>query len=347
MLKRYKVVSIFIIICFLSAFIALYNGITATNKINEQIAAQNEYKYTYSETIMINFNDSKINYEDLKLVVKDIDYSNVFITDLSLYLDQTSVTHYPQIILKQNEKLSVPYKETISKLEENNVIISNKVTKEMVVSSSNKTLKVYARLDDEKYSFLKGTIIIGAKDYFELMEEPFEDNILTLNIASNEKDVYSASEQIKSSIKEKYQNVDFYTLDSTNNENLFRSGITGQSVIFMGLFIFALLNTTIISYYLVFVRKREIAIRKAFGFTNIRIIKMLMKDIGELVILSAFTGIVIQLLIDTVITSNFSINNYITLLLPMLICIVISILVATIVPMKFVLKIDPSEGVKR
>ena len=105
MLKRYKVVSIFIIICFLSAFIALYNGITATNKINEQIAAQNEYKYTYSETIMINFNDSKINYEDLKLVVKDIDYSNVFITDLSLYLDQTSVTHYPQIILKQNEKL--------------------------------------------------------------------------------------------------------------------------------------------------------------------------------------------------------------------------------------------------
>ena len=37
MIKRYKVVSIFIIICFLSAFIALYNGVTASNEIIRQI----------------------------------------------------------------------------------------------------------------------------------------------------------------------------------------------------------------------------------------------------------------------------------------------------------------------
>ena len=94
----------------------------------------------------------------------------------------------------------------------------------------------------------------------------------------------------------------------------------------------------IISYYLVFVRKKEIAIRKAFGFTNYRVIKMLMKDIGVLVILSAVIAIILQLFIDLIVVKQFDFYNYITLLIPMLICIILSILVAVIVPIRLVLK---------
>ena len=74
---------------------------------------------------------------------------------------------------------------------------------------------------------------------------------------------------------------------------------------------------------------------------------MLMKDIGVLVILSAVIAIILQLFIDLIVVKQFDFYNYITLLIPMLICIILSILVAVIVPIRLVLKIDPAEGVKK
>lgn len=347
MLKRYKVVSIFIIICFLSAFIALYNGVIATNQIIEQINAKNEYQYVYQEKFMVDFKDYKINCEKLLNLVTNIKEGNISIDGLSLFLDQTSSIHYPEILLKQNEALSIPCNDSINKLPENNIILADNYIKENMVTSNKYQLNVYVFLDTEKYPFTKGTIIIGAKDYFKIVNDVMDENILNFNISSNKENIYQTSLELKNIIKQNYPNATIYSIETTNNENIFQSNISGQSIIFIGLFMFALLNTMIISYYLVFVRKREIAIRKAFGFTNARIIKMLMKDIGELVVLSAIIGIVLQLIIDLVITHNFSFYNYITLLLPMLICIVISIAVAVIIPIRLVIKIDPAEGVKR
>ena len=347
MLKRYKVVSIFIIICFLSAFIALYNGVTATNEIIKRLNEMNEYQYTYREEVMVNFKNYTIKYDDLIKMVSNIKEGNISLNGLSLFLDQTSVTHYPEIILKQNEDLLIPYKENINNLPENYIIIANNITKENKVSSNGKTLNVYALLDSDKYSFIKGKIIIGVKTYFEILQNTIVENTLNLTFSSNKQSVYSSVKELEKYIENNYPNAEIYTLETTNNEKIFQSSISGQSIIAIGLFIFALLNTMIISYYLVFVRKKEIAIRKAFGFTNFRIIKMLMKDIGVLVILSASIAIILQLFIDLVIIKQFNFYNYITLLFPMLICIVVSVLVAVIVPIRFVLKIDPAEGVKK
>lgn len=347
MLKRYKVVSIFIIICFLSAFIALYNGVVATNQIIEQVNAKNEYQYAYQEKFMVDFKDYEVNYEKLIGFVSNIKKGNISIDGLSLFLDQTSGVHYPKILLKQNEALSIPYKDNITKLPENNIILADNYIKESPVTSNKYQLNVYAFLDTEKYSFTKGTIIIGAEDYFKIVNGVIEENILNFNVSSNKENVYQTSLELKKIIEQNYPNVAIYSIETTNNENIFQNSISGQSIIFIGLFMFALLNTMIISYYLVFVRKREIAIRKAFGFNNSRVIKMLMKDIGKLVILSAIMGIVLQLILDLVITHNFSFHNYITLLLPMIICIVISIVIAVIIPIRLVTKIDPAEGVKR
>lgn len=346
MLKKYKVVSIFIIVCFLSAFIALYNGVTASRRIADEIASKKEYAYTYSESMMVMFGDYQITYEDLSKLVQNISDSNITLSNLSLYLNQTQFTHYPEILLKQNEELSIPNFKSIDRLPEKNIIISDSITKEKIVSSGKIDFNVYSHIDSLKYAFTKGTIIIGAKDYFSLYNNELKEKDIILTIASNKKDIYEVSSQIKNRIKEKYPNATISILESNSNENIFQSAITGQSIIFIGLFIFALLNTMIISYYLVFVRKREIAIRKAFGFTNKMVIKMLMKDIGSLVVLSAVLGIVIQLVIDFL-SSSLNFNNYITLLLPMLMCIIISTFVAVIIPIRFVLKIDPSEGVKR
>ena len=190
-------------------------------------------------------------------------------------------------------------------------------------------------------------MIIGAETYFKLLENTTIEGILNITFTSNKQSVYTSVKELETYIKNNYPNAEIYTLESTSNENIFTNSISGQSIISGGLFVFALLNTMIISYYLIYVRKKEIAIRKAFGFTNFRIIKMLMKDIGVLVILSAGIAIILQLFIDLIVIKQFDFYNYITLLIPMLICIVLSILVAVIVPIRLVLKIDPAEGVKK
>lgn len=347
MIKRYKVVSIFIIICFLSAFIALYNGVTASNEIIRQINEQNKYQYVYKEEIMINFKNYTVKYEDLNNMVSNINESNISINDLSLFLDQTSVTHYPEIILKQNEDLLIPSKSNINNLPEDYIIIASNITKLNEVSSNGKKLKIYEVLDADKYLFLKGKMIIGAETYFKLSENTTIEGILNITFTSNKQSVYTSVKELETYIKNNYPNAEIYTLESTSNENIFTNSISGQSIISGGLFVFALLNTMIISYYLIYIRKKEIAIRKAFGFTNYRIIKMLMKDIGMLVIVSAGIAIILQLFIDLIVIKQFDFYNYITLLIPMLICIVLSILVAVIVPIRLVLKIDPAEGVKK
>ena len=52
-----------------------------------------------------------------------------------------------------------------------------------------------------------------------------------------------------------------------------------QTILGILLYLFAVINVTIVSYYWINVRKRELAIRKAFGQTNMEIILMLIKRI--------------------------------------------------------------------
>lgn len=64
----------------------------------------------------------------------------------------------------------------------------------------------------------------------------------------------------------------------TTQKNVFSGSMNVENIYFVGLFLFALINTVVISYYWVVVRKREIAIRKAFGANDSRIIGLMMGE---------------------------------------------------------------------
>ena len=88
---------------------------------------------------MIDFKDYTVKYEDLNNMVSNINESNISINDLTLFLDQTSVTHYPEIILKQNENLLIPSKSNVNNLPEDYIIIASNITKSNEVSSNGKS----------------------------------------------------------------------------------------------------------------------------------------------------------------------------------------------------------------
>lgn len=112
------------------------------------------------------------------------------------------------------------------------------------------------------------------------------------------------------------------------------------------MYLFAVINVTIVSYYWINVRKRELAIRKAFGQTNMEIILMLIKEffliIGIAAIIAALVQITIQICRGTM---QFGLDS-VRMMFMYLGMVFIASIISGILPVKYILKIHPAEGVK-
>lgn len=346
-LKRYSIVGTLIVLCFFSAFIALCNGLLSTIQASTLIFKENDYAYSNEVQVTIRTSE-KITPDILFKLMDNVDVCNIYIKNMEIYFEQIDSVYKPDILLKQNEVLSIPTNKPISVIPTGSIIApSANIDSKEQLSIHGKVFSIYDKMNTNEFPFITGLFILNAKDYFDAFPEALNNtNEISLRIASNKDDVYSAYSQIKTNTQMLLPDSKIYNSDITYTNSIFQSVISQENLISIGLFLFALINTIIISYYWVIVRRHEIAIRKAFGASNFSIIKLITIELLQLIGFSAALALACQILIWKIQGNNISMQISIIMVVVLLLSITIAIIISMIVPVYHILQIQPSEGVK-
>lgn len=346
-LKRYLTVSILIIICFLSSFLSLFNGffsiIQAENNMKKEI------RYGYRNEVRM-YIDSMVdmNIADLLVMAEEIDECNIYIDNLRIYFEECDDLFCPQVLLCRNEKLPYPTKNGINNIPKGAILVPDNIVHDGngQLSIHGYTFKICDEINTEQYVGLLSCFVLNAEDYFQAFEEEKITNEITLIISSNKVDTYETYTSLKSRIQEKYPDCYISYEEGERKSSLFSGLFEGKTLLGILLYLFALINVMIISFYWVNVRKREVGIRKAYGATNFEIVFILLKEMLVIISVSAVLAVLIQMIIQMVTGNGIMVSEWIKIAFFYLGTIVISSLVSILVPIRYILKIHPAEGVK-
>lgn len=345
--KHYSVVGTLIVFCFFSAFIALCNGLLSVVQASNLIQKENQYAYTNEMQAIIRVNGS-ISPDTLFELVKNVSACNVYLENMRIYFEQIDSVYRSDILLCQNEILSLPTTKAVSNLPTGCIIApSLNVAGNSELSIHGKTFKIYDRLDVEEYPFVTGLFVINGSEYFDAFPDALDDsNTVILRISSSRDDVYSTYSLIEENLIKLIPDSSIYSSNILSTDSVFQSFLSQGNIISLGLFLFALINTIIISYYWVVVRRREIAIRKAFGASNFSVISLMARELLKLIGFSAILALAVQALMWVRQGNGLGIQNSVLIIVILLLAITIAVFIAMIVPVRFILQIQPSEGMK-
>ena len=346
-LKRYPAVGAMIILCFFSAFIALCNGLLTMSQTSSLIQLKNQYAYQNEISVTLRSSHA-ITPEQLNQIVSNVDECNVTIENMRIYFEEVDGLYCPDVILCQNEPLSLPTTNKVSKIPDGQIIAaSSTVGGNKVLNCKGKSFALYDIMDAEQYDFIRSLFIINASDYFEIFpDELAENNEVTLKVSSNKYNVYDTYAKIKSNTTTYIPDAIIRSTELESKEDVFQNTLSQETLVSTGLYLFAILNSTLISYYWIVVRKREIAIRKAFGATNFSVASLMIRELMILIGFSAILASAVQILIWASQGNILSAHNYLHVAIMLLGAIILAVMIAVIVPIKYILSIQPSEGVK-
>lgn len=349
-IKRYSGVSALILLCFFSAFLALCNGLLSTAKAGDLIKAENQYAYT--EELKMSIRTAKnITAEEILQIAGSAENCNVYLdtaanSSMAVYFDEIAGIYSPDVVLKQNEPLSIPTSRSITVIPSSGVVVSSKISPDELTIHGNK-FRIIEKMDCEKYPFITNSFTLNGADYFTAFPEAVEDQKgITLLILSNRSDVAETYSRIKDKTMEVLPGAVVFGNKTDPKTSVLQGAVSMENIVSAGLFLFALINTVIISYYWITVRRREIAIRKAFGASNLRVMGLVTSELLKLIGAAAVPAAITQAVVWEIRGDEISFADSGILALGLLLAITAAIIAAMIVPARYILKIQPSEGVK-
>ncbi len=346
-IKRYFTVSIMIILCFLSSFFLLFNGFSAIVQVENSI--KKEIRYGYRNEVRMHLDSmTEIEMTELQAMAKEIDECNIYIDDLRIYFEECDYVYCPLVLLCINEKLPYPTVRGTREISDGAIWVADDI-----VHNGNGQLNIHGytfeitdEIDAKEAVSLSWCFVLNAKDYFQAFEEEKTANTISLVISSNTVDTYETYTDLKDRIQQKYPDCYISYEEGERNSNLFDGLFTGKTILGILLYLFALINVLIISFYWVSVRKREVGIRKAYGATNFEIAFLLLKEMFLIISISAVSAFGIQLMIQLVTGGGMIVFEWVKIAFFYLGTIAISSLIAILIPVRFILKIHPAEGIK-
>lgn len=362
-LFRYPTSTVYIILGLLVAFFALFDGLSIYNHLLSGINEEQQYGYTSTMYISIKKGQGyKINIEDLLTDSK----ANVKITNFPIWIEGNDGMSNLDVILVSNEKEKYVFQQ--------GRLPSNKEVKngENVISVGRARMSNLTSDDSgDRFITINGTRykvvgIMGAKNsnvldgklvtYYNCLSSDMKQKILNskelwLTVESDSEDVYPICKQIKINIVKRNPEiaVDGYEPndDEQQNEEIETAmAQSGVSVYFL-IYFFAIINCVIISEFWIEQRRREIAIRKAFGTSNLRIIGMLFGEMLRISCLAGILCIILQIIFSKIASGIFNIyiEASIANIMTIAVLIIVTSLAVILVPVYKIIKMVPSQAV--
>lgn len=293
---------------------------------NVQIAAAeiNEYKYKSMYSIYIsNFSNG----EDLIEEIKQIPGNSVSVGNY-LYLDNSDKYQETEIVVKLDENLAYPVEIIDS---DGNVYIGKKLEDEcykkdgiLYIDIEGKAYRVAGIISSNSTDVLNFKIVI--LNDLKLVESILENGSLTVECGS---DLYDLNSPVNSFYNDNGTDA-YIDINSISTRYIEVGSENADQEFYMVISLFSIINCIVISEFWILRRKKEIIIRKIFGFTNKKLFFYIYKQIVSISAAAVVIVLLMEKIIDVIGLIDYSVSLRKTILAGVF--VIISSLIVTVIP---------------
>ena len=318
---RYKLISVFFIVSQLVMFYSVFGALSIYNKAYAK--EQDRIDSLYKNDIEMNITTGNAN-DMFKYVANGADAGNLTVCGkLSLAYAEIGRNTKCEVIIKENE--SFPYQMvnghipgTLEEDEGKNIVA---VGRYKYKDSYEKDGKRYVTIENEPYEVCG---IIGSEnsDYWDYtmvfnmkcigentLNKIISKGTYTFQLASNTEALDDSYANVYGNIKsvDKTAQISAQKMNLTGNGDMLKD-ISGEEMnTNIIIYIFCILNCLLISEFLFIQKKKEIAIKKIYGMSNLRIID----DISVNILFLCLTALIIFILSAFIINVLIMRTNFI------------------------------------
>ena len=372
-IKQSPLLSALLIFGLVTSILLISLGTSFVSNLYYSDKAKNQYNPKKAKVYDITYSALKSSDSSVmnKLFSKVDNDTGLFINDLLLHTDASEVNVYNKVSGEYFTNNNVWHYPLISgsyytaedvKKGNKVVVLGSKLLKEAYERNGNK----YIEIEEEEY-LIKGVIGIPdeksswdnriimpctsmPKNYFENnLQRDLEDISFVIY---NEKGEYSQDiKQINAEGKKLFDNFSLDYLGELQDDNSLKVVVENPDfLLFVALigYIITIIFAINITVFWIEKRKYEISVRKAFGFTNGSIMKMIFKEMIGFAIISFAIAIIVQFLLGLAVGSiaNYTLKLYLPNLVIGLVVVLVTALVTTLIPAIKAIKVEPAEALK-
>ena len=372
-IKQSPLLSALLIFGLVTSILLISLGTSFVSNLYYSDKAKNQYNPKKAKVYDITYSALKSSDSSVmnKLFSKVDNDTGLFINDLLLHTDASEVNAYNKVSGEYFTNNNVWHYPLISgsyytaedvKKGNKVVVLGSKLLKEAYERNGNK----YIEIEEEEY-LIKGVIGIPdeksswdnriimpctsmPKNYFKNnLQRDLEDISFVIY---NEKGEYSQDiKQINAEGKKLFDNFTLDYLGELQDDNSLKIVVENPDfLLFVALigYIITIIFAINITVFWIEKRKYEISVRKAFGFTNGSIMKMIFKEMIGFAIISFAIAIIVQFLLGLAVGSiaNYTLKLYLPNLVIGLFVVLVTALVTTLIPAIKAIKVEPAEALK-
>ena len=348
---RYSISSIYMMLGYIIGFVAIFNGLSIYNYCENYEKDVNDYKYRHNKDVFINTVDEKTSIDMMYFM--NLKKYNYYIKDnVCLYFNENKESRIVDVLLNVNEETNycfiegrLPNKKEVEQ-GKNVIAIGKGIKNQTYIVEDKRYIDIYS-IPYEVVGII-GTKMSKAQDYkvvtyYKCLDEnsrlKVSLNEMYLSISSNKEniDMVDVEEYCKmnKSIEQKV----------INNEEIEGSLLSDDKLrgdFYILVFIFSIVNCMIICEFWIHQRRREIAIRKAYGYSNMQVVKLITSSMFKIIIASCVCGYLLQVCFSHImeqqgIKFEWSVLNIIRVI----ILIIMTTIISMVVPICKIIKRTP------
>lgn len=289
------------------SFFAFINASDIYQNVKDAAAEINEYKYKSMYSIYIS------DFSDTDLLIDKITQipGNIISVGNYMYLNNNEKYQEVEIVIKQDENLSYPVKRIDvdgeiyigKKLEEE----CHKIDGILYLTIEDKSYRVAGIVSSDSTDILNYKIII-LKD-MEVIKNILKKGSITIECGSN---LHDLNQSVRDFYND-YGKNGFVEYNSISSRYIEVGSENADKEFYIVISIFSIINCIVISEFWILRRKKEIIIRKLFGFTNRRLFFYIYNQIGKISALAVVCVLIMEKIIKElgVIEYSLSLNKII------------------------------------
>lgn len=352
---RYPLSTVYLIVGLIIAFLMLFDGLTIYNQVTNDTKENQKMQYLETTEVMI---DNLDNVEMDFNVLKSKEKVNINMVSEG-YVDGVEGNVRLDVVIQEKVKPRIAMEQgrmpSAEEIEEGKPVLAIRSNlQEYIVHKDGKD---YINLSGAEYEVVG---IIRNMDsnahimvYGECLDSKMAQHILEMNsfdlvMNSEFENTYDAYKEIKENLIRKSPAVEIAAYKRDNNVDALSYAMnnTEASVVFF-IYLFSLANCVIISEFWIEQRRVEVAIKKAFGFSNLKIVVDIFK---EMLINCVFAGTacyIVQLVISKIVgyASGYVIKADIKEILLMGVFTIITTIIIILFPVWQIIRIAPAQAI--
>lgn len=283
---RYRLSSVFLLMGLIVTALSFVDGVALVNNAYNEELELNEYSYKSSTELSVGFDSTEATLSDIADELIDEEIS-IVISDFIVHLDDAGEDVISDVIISSEGTL--PYNILNGRLpdnEENCVAVGRKYSDYLFEKNNIKYIKIGGQeyeivgeigtpnTDIQDYKIVFGKSILNS----ELNNVMLGLGGFTLLLGSNERDV----SDIASDIIIRLNTIDGVQCDLSQDTVNIVSNEDSMSMMYFAICVFCFISLIIISELWIVSVSRDIAIRKAYGFTDAQLQRLICKDLVKL-----------------------------------------------------------------